>query len=79
MWIALLAAAKPLDPVLEEFGLAPSEIPDLGGGNFDLAPRNAQELDTAGRDVRSSWKAYRAAYERYHVLTRLERRGSRSR
>lgn len=79
VWIALLAAAKPLDPVLEEFGLAPSEIPNLGGGNFGLAPRNAQELDTAGRDVRSSWSAYRAAYERYHVLTHFERRGSRSR
>jgi hypothetical protein len=79
VWIALLAAAKPLDPVLEEFGLAPSEIPDLGGGNFGLAPRNAQELDTAGRHVRSSWNAYRAAYERYHVLTRFERRCSRSR
>ena len=79
VWIALLAAAKPLDPVLEEFGLAPSEMPDLGGGNFGLAPRNAQELDTAGREVRSSWNAYRAAYERYDVLTRFERRGSRSR
>lgn len=79
VWIAFLAAAKPLDPVLEEFGLAPSEIPNLGGGNFGLAPRNAQELDIAGGDVRSSWNAYRAAYERYHVLTHFERRGSRSR
>ena len=79
VWIALLAAAKPLDPVLEEFGLAPSEIPDLGGGNFRLAPRNAEELDAAGSAVRSSWNAYCAAYERYHVLTRVERSGPRSR
>jgi hypothetical protein len=48
VWIALLAAAKPLDPVLEEFGLVPSEVPDLGGGNFGLAPKNAEEFDPDG-------------------------------
>jgi len=75
-WVALLAAAKPLDPVLEEFGLAPSEIPDLGGGNFGLAPRNAGELDPSG-ELRSLWDRYRAAYERYRALTRTERSGGR--
>jgi hypothetical protein len=67
-WIALLAAAKPLDPVLEEFGLVPSEVPDLGGGNFGLAPRNAEELDPDG-SVRSLWNRYRAEYERYRSRT----------
>ena len=67
-WIALLAAAKPLDPVLEEFGLMPSGVPDLGGGNFGLAPRNAEDLDPDG-SLRSSWNRYRAEYERYRSRT----------
>jgi hypothetical protein len=77
-WIVLLAAAKPLDPVLEEFGLVPSEVPDLGGGNFGLAPTTAHELDPGG-SLRSLWNRYRAAYERYRALTRRERRGSGTR
>jgi hypothetical protein len=42
----------------------PSEVPDLGGGNFGLAPKNAEELDPDG-SVRSLWNRYRAEYERY--------------
>lgn len=77
-WVAVLASAKPLDPVLEEFGLVPSEIPELGGGNFGLAPRNAQDLDPTG-SVRSLWNRYRAAYERYRDLTRPGRGRTRRR
>jgi hypothetical protein len=76
VWVAILAAAQPLDPVLEEFGLVPSDVPDLGGGNFGLAPRTARELDPTG-ELRSLWDRYRAAYERYRALTRGE--GVRSR
>lgn len=66
-WIALLAVANPLDPVLEEFGLTPSEIPDIGGGNFGLAPPTATELDPTGTLVRA-WDRYREAYGRYRTL-----------
>jgi hypothetical protein len=66
-WILILAAAKPLDPVLEEFGLPPSEIPNLGGGNYGLGPRNAAQLDPSGTLSRL-WNRYRFAYERYRAL-----------
>lgn len=32
IWLQLLNAADPLDPILTEFGLAPVAIPDPGGG-----------------------------------------------
>jgi hypothetical protein len=66
-WIALLAAADPLDPVLEEFGLTPSEVPDIGGGNFGLAPPTAMDLDPTGTLV-LAWDRYREAYGRYRAL-----------
>jgi hypothetical protein len=67
VWVVFLSAAKPLDPVLEEFGLPPSEIPDLGGGNYGLAPRTAAQLDPSGTLARL-WGRYRLAYERYRTL-----------
>jgi hypothetical protein len=67
VWILFLAAAKPLDPVLEEFGLPPSEIPNLGGGNYGLSPRNAAQLDPSGTLARL-WNRYRIAYEQYRAL-----------
>lgn len=72
VWVAMLSAAKPLDPVIEEFGLPPSEIPDLGGGNYGLAPQSAAQLDPTGR-LAGLWKGYRAAYERYAALARRPR------
>jgi hypothetical protein len=63
-WVAILSAARTLDPVLEEFGLTPSPVPDLGGGHFGLQPKTADELDPSG-DLRRQWKRYRAAHERY--------------
>jgi hypothetical protein len=67
VWIALLATPESLDLVLEEFGLTPSEVPDLGGGNFGLAPKTARELDPTGMLV-SLWDRYRVAYLRYRAL-----------
>ena len=72
IWIALLAAAKALDPVLEEFGLAPSSVPDLGGGHYGIQPRTAEQLDPSGELVRL-WRRYRLAYRRYVALATSER------
>jgi hypothetical protein len=66
-WLAILSAARGLDPVLEEFGLTPSPVPDLGGGHYGLQPKSAVELDPSGELTRS-WTRYRAAYERYERL-----------
>jgi hypothetical protein len=77
IWIALLSAAKPLDPVLREFGLEPS-TPGLGGGHYRLQPRTAAQLDPSGTLV-SIWRRYRHAYQRYAELRRsqIDRPGSR--
>jgi hypothetical protein len=67
VWIVLLASAAPLDPLLEEFGLAPSTVPDLGGGHFGLLPRSTAQLDPSGTLI-ALWKRYRLAYRRYAAL-----------
>lgn len=67
VWVAILSAARALDPVLEEFGLAPSPIPDLGGGHYGLQPKTADALDPSGVLDRL-WRRYRLAYERYEAL-----------
>lgn len=67
VWVAVLSAAKALDPVLEEFGLPPSDVPDPGGGHYGLFPRTATELDPDGVLLRL-WRRYRAAYGRYVAL-----------
>jgi len=66
IWVALSVAARPLDPVLEEFGLAPSS-PDLGGGHYGLQPRTAAQLDPTG-GLSRIWKRYRLAYQRFAAL-----------
>lgn len=66
VWIAISASAKPLDPVLEEFGFRP-ERRRLGGGNFGVAPRTLPQLDPSGALGRR-WKRYRVAYERLLAL-----------
>ena len=66
IWIAISASAKPLDPVLEEFGFRP-ERRRLGGGSFGVAPRTLPQLDPSGALGRR-WKRYRAAYERLLAL-----------
>ena len=70
IWVAISAAAKPLDPVLEEFGFRP-ERRRLGGGSFGISPRTLPQLDPSGV-IGRRWKRYRAAYERLTALAALE-------
>lgn len=69
IWIQLLNAADPLDPILTEFGLAPFAIPDPGGGHFGLQPRTLAELDPGGA-LRPLWDGYRGLYRQYRQLQR---------
>ena len=66
VWVAISAAAKPLDPVLEEFGFR-SEGHRLGGGTFGIAARTLPQLDPSGA-IAQRWKRYRAAYGRLAAL-----------
>jgi hypothetical protein len=68
IWVALLSSARPLDPVLEEFGIPPSPAPDIGGGHHGLRPESAGRLDPSG-GLERLWRRYRAAYERYAELS----------
>ena len=68
-WIALLNAAGPLDPVLTEFGLQPSDVPDRGGGHFGLQPPRAGDLDPRGT-LSGLWGRYRKLYETYRRALR---------
>jgi hypothetical protein len=70
IWVAISASAKPLDPVLEEFGFRP-ERRRLGGGNFGISPRTLPQLDPSGA-IGRRWKRYRAAYERLTALAAFE-------
>jgi hypothetical protein len=70
IWVAISAAAKPLDPVLEEFGFRP-ERRRLGGGSFGVSPRTLPQLDPSGA-IGQRWKRYRAAYERMAALVVFE-------
>ena len=72
VWVALLSAAKPLDPVLREFGLEASSTPELGGGHYGIQPRTAAQLDPSGT-LERLWKRYRLVYERYAALSRAVR------
>jgi hypothetical protein len=69
VWIALLKAAEPLDPVLTEFGLKPSDVPDRGGGHFGLQPTSTSELDPKGA-LAALWARYRKLYEAYRRALR---------
>jgi hypothetical protein len=55
IWVAISAAAKPLDPVLEEFGFRP-ERRRLGGGSFGISPRTLPQLDPSVA-IGQRWKA----------------------
>jgi hypothetical protein len=67
VWVALLSAAKPLDPVLREFGLPPSEVPNPGGGHYGLQPTSAAVLDPSGT-LERIWGRFRPVYARYLAL-----------
>jgi hypothetical protein len=62
-WIRLSRAASWLDPILGEFGIAPSPTADPGGGHYGLQPRTAAELDPRGRLTRI-WETYLRTYRR---------------
>ena len=66
IWIAISSAAKPLDPVLEEFGFRP-ERKRIGGGSFGIAARRLPQLDPSGT-LGQRWRRYRAAFERLVAL-----------
>lgn len=70
VWIALLNAADPLDPLLLEFGLQPSDVPDRGGGHYGLQPQSVGELDPAGT-LAGLWARYRKLYEVYAKALRV--------
>ena len=70
IWVAITAAAKPLDPVLEEFGFRP-ERRRLGGGSFGVSARTLPQLDPSGA-IGQRWKRYRAAYERLGALAAFD-------
>lgn len=62
VWIALLNAADPLDPVFIEFGFAArARTPDPGGGHFGLQPRMRAGLDPHGR-LTPIWREYLRAF-----------------
>jgi hypothetical protein len=67
VWLALGLVARALDPVLEEFGLAPAPAPGVGG-RYRLHPASARLLDPSGRLSRL-WAEYRAAYGRFAELS----------
>lgn len=75
IWVALLTAARQVDPVLEEFGFEPSPTPDPGGGHFGLQPRTLTELDPTGRLGRL-WRQYRDSLARYQALLEAVAGGS---
>ena len=70
IWVAISAAAKPLDPVLEEFGFRPGRR-RLGGGSFGVAARTLPQLDPSGA-IGQRWKRYRGAYERLTALAAFD-------
>ena len=70
IWIAISSAARPIDPVLEEFGFEPGR-PRLGGGRFGVQARSLPQLDPSGALGRR-WVRYRAASERLSALTSAE-------
>ena len=70
VWVAISAAAKPLDPVLGEFGFRP-ERRRLGGGSFGVSARTLPQLDPSGA-IGQRWKRYRAAYERLTALAAFD-------
>lgn len=70
IWVAISSSAKPMDPVLEEFGFEPGR-PRLGGGRFGIQARTLPQLDPSGALGRR-WVRYRAAYERLATLAATE-------
>jgi hypothetical protein len=69
IWVAISAAAKPLEPVLEEFGFRPGRR--RFGGRFGVGPRTLPQLDPSGV-LQRRWRRYRAAFDRMTQLASVE-------
>ena len=69
IWVAISAAAKPLEPVLEEFGFHPGR--QRFGGRFGVAPRTLPQLDPSGV-LQRRWRRYRVAFDRMSGLAAVE-------
>jgi hypothetical protein len=69
VWVAISAAAKPLEPVLEEFGFRPGRR--RFGGRFGVGPKTLPQLDPSGV-LQRRWRRYRAAFERMSQLASVE-------
>ncbi|HJU57986.1 MAG TPA: hypothetical protein VJ774_04555 [Actinomycetota bacterium] len=65
IWVAISAAAKPLEPVLEEFGFRPGRR--RFGGRFGLGPKTLPQLDPTGA-LQRRWRRYRVAFDRMTEL-----------
>jgi hypothetical protein len=78
--VAILNGADALDPVLNEFGLPPSVVPDPGGGHYGLQPQRLGDLDPSGTLGRL-WRRYVGLYEQYReALQRMpEEKAARER
>jgi hypothetical protein len=69
IWVAISAAAKPLEPVLEEFGFRPGRR--RFGGRFGVGPKTLPQLDPSGV-LQRRWRRYRIAFERMSQLASIE-------
>lgn len=69
IWIAILNAADPCDPILTEFGFEPTSAPDPGGARFGLQPTTLLALDPSG-ELAALWTKYGVLYKRFRWLTR---------
>jgi len=63
VWMAMLNAADPLDPVLKEYGF-PEGDQDPGGGHYGLQPQSLRAFDDSGT-LEKLWKRYLGGYERW--------------
>jgi hypothetical protein len=69
VWVAISAAAKPLEPVLEEFGFRPGRR--RFGGRFGVGPKTLPQLDPSGV-LQRRWRRYRVAFDRLSELAAVE-------
>jgi hypothetical protein len=69
IWITILNAADPLDPILTEYGFEPSSVPNPGGARFGLQPTTLLALDSS-EELAGLWRKYGVLYKRFRWLTR---------
>jgi hypothetical protein len=67
--VAISAATKPMEPVLEEFGFRPGRR--RFGGRFAVGPKTLPQLDPSG-NLQRRWRRYRTAFDRMSELATVE-------